>query len=110
MQPLIGNLYNGYINPYYWVDDHPLLYGNNGSLDPGTDAIFFKQNGRNNWEIPWFELVCRIFALSTGTGQWKENNGKDGRQILGMMILIACNFAVCRCLKQIVDHEEQKSS
>ena len=34
--PLIGNPYNGYINPYYWVDDHPLLYGNNGSLDPGT--------------------------------------------------------------------------
>ena len=31
-----GNPYNGYINPYYWVDDHPLLYGNNGSLDPGT--------------------------------------------------------------------------
>ena len=21
------NPYNGYINPYYWVDDHPLLYG-----------------------------------------------------------------------------------
>ena len=34
--PLIGNPYNGYINPYYWVDDHPLLYGNNWSLDPGT--------------------------------------------------------------------------
>ena len=34
--PLIGNPYNGYINPYYWVDDHPLLYGNNGSFDPGT--------------------------------------------------------------------------
>ena len=30
------NPYNGYINPYYRVDDHPLLYGNNGSLDPGT--------------------------------------------------------------------------
>ena len=29
--PLIGNPYNGYINPYYWVDDYPLLYGNNGS-------------------------------------------------------------------------------
>ena len=29
--PLIGNPYNGHINPYYWVDDHPLLYGNNGS-------------------------------------------------------------------------------
>ena len=34
--PLIGNPYNGYRNPYYWVDDHPLLYGNIGSLDPGT--------------------------------------------------------------------------
>ena len=34
--PLLGNPYNGYMNPYYWVDDHPLLYGNNGSLDPST--------------------------------------------------------------------------
>ena len=33
------NPYNGYINPYYWVDDHPLLYGNNGSLDPGTFVL-----------------------------------------------------------------------
>ena len=33
------NPYNGYINPYYWVDDHnhTLLCGNNGSLDPGTN-------------------------------------------------------------------------
>ena len=30
IQPLIGNPYNGYINPYYWVDDHPLLYENMG--------------------------------------------------------------------------------
>ena len=30
------NPYNGYIYLYYWVDDHPLVYGNNGSLDPGT--------------------------------------------------------------------------
>ena len=33
---LIGNPYNGHINPYYFFDDHPLLYGNDGSLDPGT--------------------------------------------------------------------------
>ena len=39
IQPLIGNLYNGYINPYYWVDDHPLLYGNIGSLDPSTHGV-----------------------------------------------------------------------
>ena len=37
--PLIGNPYNGYINPYYWVDDHPLIYGNNGSLDPSTCPV-----------------------------------------------------------------------
>ena len=30
--PLNRNPYNGYINPYYWVDfSHPLLYGNKGS-------------------------------------------------------------------------------
>ncbi len=37
------NPYNRYINPYYWVDDHPLLYGNNGSLDPGTyDRMIYR--------------------------------------------------------------------
>ena len=25
------SLFHGYINPYYWVDEHPLLYGNHGS-------------------------------------------------------------------------------
>ena len=34
IQPLIGNPYNWYIKSYYWVDDHSLLYGNIGSLDP----------------------------------------------------------------------------
>ncbi len=38
--PFNRNPYNGYINPYHWVDDHPLLHGNNGSLDPGT-LVFF---------------------------------------------------------------------
>ena len=32
LQPLIGNPYNGYINPYYWVDDHPLLYHTNRTI------------------------------------------------------------------------------
>ena len=41
LQPLIGNPYNGYINPYYWVDDPPLSYGNNGSLDTGTYGDYF---------------------------------------------------------------------
>ena len=34
---LIGNPYNGYINPYYWVDEFiPYDVEKNGSLDPGT--------------------------------------------------------------------------
>ena len=41
------NPYNGYINPYYWVDDHPLLYGNNESLDPGKYT--FQCNFRGFW-------------------------------------------------------------
>ena len=45
IQPLIGNPYNGYINPYYWVDDHPLLYGNFMGVDRpdrtyGTNSFF----------------------------------------------------------------------
>ena len=33
------NPYNWYIKPHYWVYDHPLLDGNNGSLDPSTYEI-----------------------------------------------------------------------
>ena len=45
------NPYNGYINPYYWVDDHPLLYGNNGSLDPDTNESIQKNKATspNDW-------------------------------------------------------------
>ena len=32
------------MNHYYWVDDHPLLYGNNGSLDPSTIENLQKQD------------------------------------------------------------------
>ena len=54
IQPLIGNPYNGYINPYYWVDDHPLLYGNNGSLDPGTysfQKLKRLPQARSSWSL-----------------------------------------------------------
>ena len=61
--PLIGNPCNGYINPYYWVDDHPLLYGNNGSLDPGTYIFLY---ACVLWDIDSLERVmkwrtCRPF-------------------------------------------------
>ena len=34
LPPLLGNPYNGYINPYYWVDDHPVLYGKQWEFRP----------------------------------------------------------------------------
>ena len=48
------NPYNGYINPYYWVDDHPLLYGNHGSLDPST----------NEFTLLTRETLRNLFLLS----------------------------------------------
>ena len=42
--PLIGSPYIGYINPYYWVDDHPLLYGYSESLDPSTYEVSWRVN------------------------------------------------------------------
>ena len=51
--PLIGILdpYNGYINPNYWVDDNPLLYGNNGGLDPGTSDKEFIHDHFDNSHV-----------------------------------------------------------
>ncbi len=60
------NPYNGYINPYYWVDDHLLLYGNNGSLDPGTckycihgEILFVLQAIYFLCSFPWDSLLGR---------------------------------------------------
>ena len=63
--PLIGNPYNGYLNPYYWVDDHPLLYGNIGSLDPGTYKPGFISLC---WRVPGglpFRTVCENSGCGT---------------------------------------------
>jgi len=35
---LTKNVNPSNINPYYWVDDHPLLYGNNECFDNSTYA------------------------------------------------------------------------
>ena len=56
IQPLIGNPYNGYITPYYWVDDHPLLYGNNGSLDPST----YSNLNASRYTDSWVLQACKI--------------------------------------------------
>ena len=79
IQPLIGNPYNGYINPYYWVDDHPRLYGNNGSLDPSTYNTSRKFNseftpekwcfGKNDPASYWVSVTFQgVFAVKLREG------------------------------------------
>ena len=50
--PLIGNPYNGYINPYYWVDDHPLIIWKYGEFF-SPPQIF--------WCMPQTNLISRLF-------------------------------------------------
>ncbi len=68
------NPYNGYINSYYWVDEfYPLLYRNNGSLDPGTcRSLGFR--GSLNWLSQWltFKLVGITYYL---IGKMSSLNG-----------------------------------
>ena len=65
LPPFNRNPYNGYINSYYWVDDHPLLYGNNGSLDPGT-------YNSTRWAPSPYTLVINgaINGLSMAENKW----------------------------------------
>ena len=57
----MGNPYN----PYYWVDDHPRLYGNNGSLDGAACG----------------QSQCRTeHAPSTGGGVMTYNHVKPNMQ------------------------------
>ena len=79
--PFNRNPYNGYINPYYWVDDHPLLYGNNGSLDLGTAEVwtFFLHGELWFWTLDFvsfrwvfdpfkFELQNHLFFIRRQIG------------------------------------------
>ena len=64
--PLIGIAYNWYIKPYYWVDDHPLLYGNNGSLDPIAHMI--QLHSRFTQRVsPHFGAWDEVFLVHTKT-------------------------------------------
>ena len=50
------------INPYYGVDDHPLLYGNNGSLDPSTYIYIYIDMLTLYKQFPIYQyVICYIF-------------------------------------------------
>ena len=77
--PLIGNPYSGYINPYYWVDDHPLLYGNHGSLDPGTytswqNLPFEKLSLHLEHFLELLDMEQRLLRASRAMDQWMSRS------------------------------------
>ena len=76
------NPYNGYINPYYWVDDHPLLYGNNGSLDPGTK--WSHQNIKNSRE---FAGIPQTHSWALPKGSRKSHLQKLARPWVKLKLL-----------------------
>ena len=75
IQPLIGNPCNGYINPYYKVDDHPLLYGNNGSLDPSTFESLPPTYNWGHWKGFIRTRHPRLDILALGFGWLPKKRG-----------------------------------
>ena len=54
---LIGNPYNGYINPYYWIDEF-FPYGNSGSLDPIAQVDLYGQIIKSYQpRFPWNKTI-----------------------------------------------------
>ena len=115
IQPLIGNPYNGYINPYYWVDDHPLLYGNIGSLDPST---IHSCSSSWQWTVPnptWHppRILQSTDALHFYrhhiTGPWKHPHSQIGRYEENPMGNHgACSFLLIQSLKTNMTLENWK--
>ena len=79
--PSIGNPYSGY-KPYYWLDDHLLLYGNTGSLNPSRydvismDKIQGIDLGR--WKLLhwWIHRICSLKSKRpTGAGPVLSTDG-----------------------------------
>ena len=87
--PFNRNPYNGYINPYYWVDDHPLLYGNNWSLDPGTYHI-----------LPWTSKY-RCFRHILGVQSSRTSAGGPGCLGLWEMDMIVIESLIFDYLKPV---------
>ncbi len=68
------NPYNWHIKPYCWVDDHPLLYGNNGSLDPSTYVFQWPQPSANRlvYKHGWWR---KLNHNRTKIPQWGVSKG-----------------------------------
>ena len=84
IQPLIGNPYNGHINPYYWVDDHPILYGNKEFRPDRTYSLIGSFSCIHVYPIPSGEFSTGIHWLHqprrslerepTPTSTWRKLN------------------------------------
>ena len=75
IQPLIGNPYNWYINPYYWVDEFIPYYMEIMGVDRPWHILFFTQVTH---EIPCVgstlaeRMACPINGERTGIWMSQE--------------------------------------
>ena len=103
------NPYNWYINPYYWVDDHPLLYENNGSFFTLTQMSSFESCHPKKWRdetnlADWVYIQCDIpdengrsccFFLAFDIWVFPKNRGTPKSCILiGVSIIFTIHFGV----------------
>ena len=91
------NPYNGYVNPYYWVDDNPLFYGNNGSSDfhslkltAGTSKWMVGQKERIVIQLPmapfFRDYNHMAYVLPRKLGKWSTQFNWVGNHQLDNVI------------------------
>ena len=81
------NSFNGYINPYYWVDDHPLLYGNNESLDSDPHKVMPHplvrgHNSIDNMQHMGAYTLAQVIPVQPNhPGLWSPRGGSGNRHL-----------------------------
>ena len=92
LQPLIGNPYNGYINPYYWVE-FPIPYGNNGSWSTRSHILIFHIMDLKQAQSNPDEDCCILEILG---GSWRFKAGPEAaplQKLWSSKVLKGC----CQC-------------
>ena len=103
----MGNPCNRYINPYYWADDHPLLYGYNYSLDPSTyiqvGHLFFWEWISNFWilevknvcvnmDFLLAHIVSIMWIVVTHNNHQQSNDSETHRVFKKFLCMISMGF------------------
>ena len=88
---VMGNPCKEYINPYYWVDEHALPQGNNGSLDPSTSLLSLSlcvSASVGCKLLKWWSPVPLL--LQKDLGKWLLYNSMQYNQISNNIYIYTC--------------------